>query len=521
MKISNLQITKGSIIFLKSEILNDNKSKEYLKNRPLIVVSEHIKLYNSIMVCECGSRKRPGIPIYLHSYRTGFPLGDNDCTNVYPHALTTISLYDIESSIGILDPQIIKEIDKSIDFFLGRTEEIPRYLKPYESLFTYSYEIPKYNIENFSRIYNNEKFSNEFIQDLYSLSNPLIYQETLQVLPELPDKVDNEYEQEILDETPNDNEKFENNSNNNLTETDSSSEIIEENSSIESEESNDDNNEVKDEMEIINEEITNHAEAKKKIYQLIYDFIKSHYEYKEGEKIFKHDKKNSIIQYAEETNNELLIDFMNNYNHISVGKMIGRAISENFPNVVTTSVCYFKDTKTCKPAFNNLSIIKQPLIIPNSDPNAEYKSKFSISDLSLEIVTWTMEEKFLNNVSSVSDLLNQLSDDDILYIVSRKASLAAIDYKFYRGNSIEAAKNIRDILTDYAIESANYKITRKISFYNLKSYEKAAMSILYHKNALPNLDTKNMIKLKSGIIEFTKSLGLKFKNKTLWGDIIK
>jgi hypothetical protein len=44
----------------------------------------------------------------------------------------TIYTDQIVASIGQLDPFIMKEVDNAIDFHLGRTSEVPKYLKDYE-----------------------------------------------------------------------------------------------------------------------------------------------------------------------------------------------------------------------------------------------------------------------------------------------------------------------------------------------------------------------------------------------------
>ena len=58
MRKSNLLISKGSVVFAKFEA---NTKDAYLNDRPLIVVSNPTNILNSVMVCTCGTRDKPGI----------------------------------------------------------------------------------------------------------------------------------------------------------------------------------------------------------------------------------------------------------------------------------------------------------------------------------------------------------------------------------------------------------------------------------------------------------------------------
>lgn len=124
MQISNMQICKGSVIFVK-----DPSLPSHLKNRPLIVVSDYIPVYGTVWAVEVTSQKKPGILVHLHNYTTGKACGDCELSYVKPYNIFSISVSTVVSCIGVIPPHIMKEIDKSIDFFLGRSEVIPPYLK--------------------------------------------------------------------------------------------------------------------------------------------------------------------------------------------------------------------------------------------------------------------------------------------------------------------------------------------------------------------------------------------------------
>lgn len=126
MRHSNYIFTKGAIVFIKS---NPSSKDAYLSGRPLIVVSNPSHILNTLIVCPCGTQDKPGIEISLYNYREQKYIGDNEISHIYPYSLSTIYSWQIVDCIGHLDPFIMDELDNAIDFHLGRTREIPTYLK--------------------------------------------------------------------------------------------------------------------------------------------------------------------------------------------------------------------------------------------------------------------------------------------------------------------------------------------------------------------------------------------------------
>lgn len=125
MRKSNLLITKGSVVFAKFEA---NTKDAYLNDRPLVVVSNPTNILNSITVCTCGTREKPGILASFWNYERNTYIGGNEVSNIYPYMLLTIRIEAIKCCIGQLDPYMMEAIDKAIDYHLGRTNEIPPYL---------------------------------------------------------------------------------------------------------------------------------------------------------------------------------------------------------------------------------------------------------------------------------------------------------------------------------------------------------------------------------------------------------
>lgn len=125
MRKSNLLITKGSVVFAKFEA---NTKDAYLNDRPLVVVSNPTNILNSITVCTCGTREKPGILASFWNYERNTYIGGNEVSNIYPYMLLTIRIEAIKCCIGQLDPYMMEAIDKAIDYHLGRTNELPPYL---------------------------------------------------------------------------------------------------------------------------------------------------------------------------------------------------------------------------------------------------------------------------------------------------------------------------------------------------------------------------------------------------------
>lgn len=126
MRNSNYLFTKGSIVFVKYPATSDNA---FLNGRPLIVVSNPSHILRTLIVCTTGTQDKPGIKASFYNHVDKCYVGDAEVSNIYPYSLKTIYTDQIVASIGQLDPFIMAEIDKAIDFHFGRTTEIPKYLE--------------------------------------------------------------------------------------------------------------------------------------------------------------------------------------------------------------------------------------------------------------------------------------------------------------------------------------------------------------------------------------------------------
>lgn len=144
MRVSNVQIAKGSVVYAK---FPDKYPGGYLQDRPLIVVSNPIPVFDQVIVCETGTKMKPGIEIRLWNYFADKAVGNAPISTIYPYCLHTIPVEYIVQTIGMIDPYIMKAVDKSIQFFTGLSEEIPEYLK-YEADkcfgVSYTYANPNY-----------------------------------------------------------------------------------------------------------------------------------------------------------------------------------------------------------------------------------------------------------------------------------------------------------------------------------------------------------------------------------------
>lgn len=138
MRISNLQFSKGSIVF------SDNSSHYLpteLVKRPLLVIGNYTHIMSKIVVCSITSRNQPGIRIKLWNYATNSQMIANDygISTIQPYAIYSISTASITSTIGVLDPFIMKQVEKDVQFFLGFSDEIPEYLKNRTDLYNIEY----------------------------------------------------------------------------------------------------------------------------------------------------------------------------------------------------------------------------------------------------------------------------------------------------------------------------------------------------------------------------------------------
>ena len=138
MRISNLQFAKGSIVF------SDN-STHYLPSelvkRPLLVIGNYTHIMSKIIVCSITSRNQPGIRIKLWNYATNSQMIANEygISTIQPYSIYSISTASITSTIGIIDPFIMKQVEKDVQFFLGFSDEVPEYLNNHSDLYNIEY----------------------------------------------------------------------------------------------------------------------------------------------------------------------------------------------------------------------------------------------------------------------------------------------------------------------------------------------------------------------------------------------
>ena len=136
MRNSNLQFAKGSIVFAD---FPSNSDLAYLNQRPLLVVSHPIYIFNQIVICPIGSRMRPGIQCRLWNYKSEKPWGGYEIGTIYPYNLVSIRTEAISRQIGMMDHFIMREVDRAIAFFLGLSEEIPEFMKDREEFYSVEY----------------------------------------------------------------------------------------------------------------------------------------------------------------------------------------------------------------------------------------------------------------------------------------------------------------------------------------------------------------------------------------------
>ena len=140
MRYSNNFCTKGSIVFIH------DKKDSFLNKRPLLVISNPNPILHSVMVCPIGTRGKPGIKCSLYNPHTDDYVSGVEESTIYPNSIYTIKESDIRRTLGVIDPYIMREVDKAIDFFRGLTDEIPPFLRPVEKQYcgveyTYAYEV--------------------------------------------------------------------------------------------------------------------------------------------------------------------------------------------------------------------------------------------------------------------------------------------------------------------------------------------------------------------------------------------
>ena len=182
MRISNLQFAKGSIVF------SDN-STHYLPSelvkRPLLVIGNYTHIMSKIIVCSITSRNQPGIRIKLWNYATNSQMIANEygISTIQPYSIYSISTASVTSTIGIIDPFIMKQVEKDVQFFLGFSDEVPEYLKNHSELCNIEYNYGD-ETKNFS-VSTDETTDPKYTRQYSSFFSNKIY-------PNLPSIAENE-----------------------------------------------------------------------------------------------------------------------------------------------------------------------------------------------------------------------------------------------------------------------------------------------------------------------------------------
>jgi mRNA-degrading endonuclease toxin of MazEF toxin-antitoxin module len=126
MRVSNLHVTKGSIIYAE---FNKEGDLAYLNDRPLLAVSYPTNIYNTIMICSITSQlDKPGIFCHLYNYASREDIGGNRLSVISPNTIHTIQIENVTSVVGVMDRFIMEEVDKAIKYFLGFSNEFPEFL---------------------------------------------------------------------------------------------------------------------------------------------------------------------------------------------------------------------------------------------------------------------------------------------------------------------------------------------------------------------------------------------------------
>lgn len=172
MRISNLQFAKGSIIFADS--FQHYLPAELIK-RPLLVIGNYTHIMSKIIVCSITSRNQPGIKIKLWNYATNTQMiaNDNGISTIQPYSIYSISTASVTSTIGVVDPFIMKQVEKDVQFFMGFSDEIPEYLKNRSDLYDVEYNFGD-ETKDFS-ITTDESINPKYIKTYTSFLNSKDY----------------------------------------------------------------------------------------------------------------------------------------------------------------------------------------------------------------------------------------------------------------------------------------------------------------------------------------------------------
>lgn len=135
----NNMFGKGSIVIAN----NSAALPAFLYGRPLVVVSDYIPIMSKIMVAEVTTKDQPGIKCRLRGTRYGDANAIVDSV-ILPYSLFTIPTNAVYRYCGMLDRRIMEEVDNSVKFFLGYSDEIPKYIKNSETYYpNIEYNIPE------------------------------------------------------------------------------------------------------------------------------------------------------------------------------------------------------------------------------------------------------------------------------------------------------------------------------------------------------------------------------------------
>lgn len=126
---TNFRYGKGMVVYYNNSNLNGSDF-DWLNNRPLVVVSEPIQIFDYVTVVPMTTQNRPGIRVSMF----------DSITNTYresviePWTVFTIPCDGIRKTNGILDNRTMKAVSSAVAFHLGLIDEIPPYLKSMKEL---------------------------------------------------------------------------------------------------------------------------------------------------------------------------------------------------------------------------------------------------------------------------------------------------------------------------------------------------------------------------------------------------
>ena len=134
-RLTNIRYPIGSIIIADADASYWGLDYRFLKNRPLVVVSNQTQMFDSLTVCICTSRDRPGIQVSLWDYSTGKWNGDKQYTVVEPYSVQNIRIRWIKTFLGVVDPFTMKAIQEAMSYHLGLSDKVPPYMEEVHNTF--------------------------------------------------------------------------------------------------------------------------------------------------------------------------------------------------------------------------------------------------------------------------------------------------------------------------------------------------------------------------------------------------